>query len=211
MKFTREQANKELVAKMTANGEKLSVSDRTINEHLDTLMPLMGEEMELQDFVEKCLPLFKSTDANVRNDVSVGIREYKAANPVVEPQKTSQEPTAQRSSEYADLLKRIEELENEKARASREKKVGTIKEEIVSKLKSKGVKDDEWINALLSEVNITEDFQVDAKVESYLGLYNKQNAMIDPIQTPVIPKGGKNQLLDDALAEAESYAKNMLH
>lgn len=211
MKFTREQANKELVAKMTANGEKLSVSDRTINEHLDTLMPLMGEEMELQDFVEKCLPLFKSTDANVRNDVSVGIREYKAANPVAEPQKTSQEPTAQRGGEYADLLKRIEELENEKARASKEKKVGTIKEEIVSKLKSKGVKDDEWINALLSEVTVTEDFQVDAKVESYLGLYNKQNAMIDPIQTPVIPKGGKNQLLDDALAEAESYAKNMLH
>ena len=211
MKFTREQANKELVAKMTANGEKLSVSDRTINEHLDTLMPLMGEEMELQDFIEKCLPLFKSTDANVRNDVSVGIREYKAANPVVEPQNTQQEPTAQRSSEYADLLKRIEELENEKTRASKEKKVGTIKEEIVSKLKSKGVKDDEWINALLSEVNITEDFQVDAKVESYLGLYNKQNAMIDPIRTPVIPKGGKNQLLDDALAEAESYAKNMLH
>lgn len=211
MKFTREQANKELVAKMTANGEKLSVSDRTINEHLDTLMPLMGEEMELQDFIEKCLPLFKSTDANVRNDVSVGIREYKAANPVVEPQKTSQEPTAQRGGEYADLLKRIEELENEKARASKEKKVGTIKEEIVSKLKSKGVKDDEWINALLSEVTVTEDFQVDAKVESYLGLYNKQNAMIDPIQTPVIPKGGKNQLLDDALAEAESYAKNMLH
>jgi hypothetical protein len=211
MKFTKEQANKELVAKMTANGEKLSVSDRTINEHLDTLMPLMGEEMELQDFIEKCLPLFKSTDANVRNDVSVGIREYKAANPVVEPQKTSQEPTAQRGSEYADLLKRIEELENEKARASKEKKVGTIKEEIVSKLKSKGVKDDEWINALLSEVTVTEDFQVDAKVESYLGLYNKQNAMIDPIRTPVIPKGGKNQLLDDALAEAESYAKNMLH
>jgi hypothetical protein len=211
MKFTREQANKELVAKMTANGEKLSVSDRTINEHLDTLMPLMGEEMELQDFVEKCLPLFKSTDANVRNDVSVGIREYKAANPVVEPQKTSQEPTAQRGGEYADLLKRIEELENEKARASKEKKVGTIKEEIVSKLKSKGVKDDEWINALLSEVNVTEDFQVDAKVESYLGLYNKQNAVIDPIQTPVIPKSGKNQLLDDVLAEAESYAKNMLH
>lgn len=211
MKFTKEQASKELVAKMTANGEKLSVSDRTINEHLDTLMPLMGEEMELQDFVEKCLPLFKSTDANVRNDVSVGIREYKAANPVVEPQKTSQEPTAQRGSEYADLLKRIEELENEKARASKEKKVSTIKEEIVSKLKSKGVKDDEWINALLSEVTVTEDFQVDAKVESYLGLYNKQNAMIDPIQTPVIPKGGKNQLLDDALAEAESYAKNMLH
>lgn len=211
MKFTKEQASKELVAKMTANGEKLSVSDRTINEHLDTLMPLMGEEMELQDFVEKCLPLFKSTDANVRNDVSVGIREYKAANPVVEPQKTLQEPTAQRSGEYADLLKRIEELENEKARANKEKKVGTIKEEIVSKLKSKGVKDDEWINALLSEVTVTEDFQVDAKVESYLGLYNKQNAMIDPIQTPVIPKGGKNQLLDDALAEAESYAKNMLH
>lgn len=211
MKFTREQANKELVAKMTANGEKLSVSDRTINEHLDTLMPLMGEEMELQDFVEKCLPLFKSTDANIRNDVSVGIREYKAANPVVEPQKTSQEPTAQRGGEYADLLKRIEELENEKARASKEKKVGTIKEEIVSKLKSKGVKDDEWINALLSEVNVTEDFQVDAKVESYLGLYNKQNAVIDPIQTPVIPKSGKNQLLDDVLAEAESYAKNMLH
>lgn len=208
MKFTKEDANKELVAKMTANGERLSMSDRTINEHLDTLMPFVGEEMELQDFIDKALPLFKSTNSNVRNDISAGIKAYKEANPVTPQQQQQQTPNPQ-TNDYSELVRRIEELENEKAKVNREKKVSSIKDDVFSKLKSKGVKDEAWINSLLSEVNITEDFDVDGKVESYLGLYNKQSAVVNPTDPPKSPEGGKSKWLEDALAEAANFAKEM--
>lgn len=209
MKFTKEDANKELVARMTANGERLSMSDRTINEHIDTLMPFVGEEMELQDFIDKALPLFKSTNSNVRNDVSAGIKAYKDTNPVPSNPQPTKSNEQQPTGDYADLLKRVKELEDEKARVNKEKKVGNIKQDVISKLKAEGVKDDEWINSLLSEVNITEDFDVDTKVKSYLGLYNKQNSDVNPVTPPTTPKGGKSKWLDDALAEAANYAKNM--
>ena len=82
MKFTKDDARKELSAQMTAKGEKLNLSERSLNEQLDTLIPLVAnEEMELAEFVSKVLPVFKTADANVRNDVSVGIQDYKKQNP----------------------------------------------------------------------------------------------------------------------------------
>ena len=44
MKFTKEDANKELVRLMTEKGEKLNLSERSINEHLDNLMPLLAND-----------------------------------------------------------------------------------------------------------------------------------------------------------------------
>ena len=35
MKFTKEDANKELVARMTAKGEKLNLSQRSMNEQVE--------------------------------------------------------------------------------------------------------------------------------------------------------------------------------
>ena len=76
MKFTKDDARKELSTQMTAKGEKLNLSERSLNEQLDALIPLVAnEEMELADFVTKVLPIFKTADANVRNDVSAGIND----------------------------------------------------------------------------------------------------------------------------------------
>ena len=53
MKFTNEDAYKKLVAKLTANGEKLNLSQRSINEQIEALLPLVAnDEMELEDFVD---------------------------------------------------------------------------------------------------------------------------------------------------------------
>ena len=53
MKFTKDEAYKELVVRMTAKGEKLNLSERSVNEQLETLISLIAnEEMELTDFVE---------------------------------------------------------------------------------------------------------------------------------------------------------------
>lgn len=183
MKFTKEEAYKELVARMTAKGEKLNLSERSINEQLETLITLVAnEETELQDFVDKTLSLFKTADANVRNDVSVGINKYKEDNPIPKPQ----EPIVKTATDDVDneLLKRLEAMEQELANSKREKQQANIRKDILTALKNKGVKDENWVNTLLSEVNITDDFDVDSKVESYLKLYNISKGSFDSGATP---------------------------
>ena len=70
MKFTKEDAVKELKAKIPNNGQTINLSDRSINEMLDSLMPLLAnDETELDAFVTSVLPTFKTADGNVRNDV----------------------------------------------------------------------------------------------------------------------------------------------
>ena len=111
MKFTKEDAYKDLVSKMTARGEKLDLSERSINEQLDTLMPMVAnDETELSDFVEKTLPLFKTANANIRNDVSVGINKYKTEHPITD-QKPTASPTEDKEGSKSEFEKRIEALE----------------------------------------------------------------------------------------------------
>lgn len=50
--------------------DKPQLSDRTINEMLDTLIPLKVEDEADDAFVERILPIFKTAAGNVRNDVS---------------------------------------------------------------------------------------------------------------------------------------------
>ena len=191
MKFTKEEAYKDLVSKLTARGEKLDLSERSINEQLDTLMPMIAnDETELSNFVEKTLPLFKTANANIRNDVSVGINKYKAEHPITD-QKPTAPPTEGKEGSKSEFEKRIEALELELATAKREKQLTDIRKSIIGKLKDKGVKNEEWVNSLLSEVSITDDFDVDAKVESYLNLYNKSQAQTTRNATPEGATGGK--------------------
>ena len=68
MKFTKDEAYKELVARMTAKGEKLNLSERSINEQLENLISLVAtDETEMSDFVEKILPLIKTADNNIES------------------------------------------------------------------------------------------------------------------------------------------------
>lgn len=209
MKFTKEDAYKELVGKMTARGEKLNLSERSINEQLETLIPLIAtEETELSDFVEKALPLFKTADANVRNDVSVGINKYKEENPIPKPNPQPSQTKAE-GGEKSELEKRMEALELELANAKREKHQSDVRKDVINALKEKGVKDEVWVNTLLSEVNITDDFDVNAKVESYLNLYNKSNAKVNPDVTPQgANSNGKPDVIGEAIKQAAAYAKS---
>jgi len=207
MKFEKKDAHKELVARMTAKGEKLNLSDRSINEQLDALMPLIAdEEMELTDFVEKVLPLFNTANANVRHDVSTGIDEYKKSNP---KSQTTTTTTTTKSEEKSDVEKRLEELEARLLKAEQEKKTTNVRNQVVAKLKEKGIKDAEWINEFLSEVTIDENFDVEAKADLYLGLYNKIRAVEDPSQTPPPPSKGKDaNYIAKAVEAAAAFAKS---
>ena len=210
MKFTKDQAHKELVARMTAKGEKLNLSERSINEQLDTLISLVAtEESELSDFIDKCLPLFKTADANIRNDVSGGIKAYIDANPYKEEKKGGNEPPKKADDANSELLKRLESLEAELSTAKKEKQIADIRKDVIAKMKEKGVKDDEWITDFLSEIAITEDFDTDVKVDNYVKFYNKTKSTINTDVSPDDASGGsKRNTISDAIKQAAALAKS---
>lgn len=211
MKFTKEEAHKDLVAKLTAKGEKLNLSERSINEQLDALMPLIAnEETELADFIDKVIPLFKTADANVRNDVSVGIADFKKSYKTEEKKEEvkPEEKKTEADDAYAKLLKRLDDLENESKANKAKETVNGLRQSFIAKVKEKGVKDDEWLNFYLETAVIDENFDVDAKAESCLKFYNKSKA---GIKTDVTPErgGGKSddKYLNDVIAAASASAK----
>lgn len=214
MKFTKDEARKELMGKIPEKGQTLNLSERSINEQLDTLMPLIAnDETELNDFISKVLPIFKTADGNVKNDVSVGINKYKTENPVKQPQKQEpqkQEPTNKEDAANAELIRRLTELENKLAQQEKDKKTSDIRAEIISKLKEKGVEDTEWSKSLVSEIHIADDFDVDEKVESYLKLYNKSKSAVNANASPegANASGKQSDKLTDAIAEAAKFAKS---
>lgn len=208
MKFTKEDAYKELVSQMTAKGEKLNLSERSINAQLENLMTLVAnEEMELTDFLSKTIDFFRTADANVRHDVSAGIKDYKDKNPIVEPPK----PKEKSEEDMSEWEKRIAALENEIAEKKRNETIAGIKSQIITQLNEKGVKDNKWINTLLSEVAISEDFDVNNKVETYLSMYNKSQARINPNATPDGTGGGGDETkeLGDFIKGVSNLTKSM--
>lgn len=210
MKFTKEDANKELVAKMTANGESLSMSQRSITECIENLYTVIAsEEMELSDFVEKALPFFKTANSNIRNDVSAGIKKYKEDNPTPqkEPDKTEKKSGEEDSRD--ELLKRLEAMEKRMMESEMQTKRNAIKSTIVSKLNEKGLTDKEWIDAFLDEVPVTEDIDIEGKVEKYLNLYNKSKASVNPDITPN-GSGGSSDALNDMFAKAREFREKKL-
>ena len=203
MKFTKEDARKELTAQMTANKEKLSLSERSINEQLDALMPLIAtDETELADFITQVMPLFKTANANIRNDVSAGIKEYKDQNPI-QPQTPPAKPTEPQPTE-SEWERRLKALEEENATIKREKAISDKRKQIKNALKEKGVKDNEWINRMLDLVTITEDTDVTGSTESYLALYNQQAA---ELPSDITPKGAGGHQVDRASETIKAAAE----
>lgn len=208
MKFTKDDVRKELSTQIVAKGETLSLSERSINEQLDTLMSLLAnDETELEDFVKSVVPIFRTANANIRNDVSAGIKEYQEKNPIVKTQPTGD--PSKKDDPDTEIEKRLKALEEELNAARNEKRVSGVKRDIIAKLKEKGVKNEEWVNALLDEVSIGENFDVDAKVESYVSIYNKMNADTPGNVTPRDTDGSTvNKQLNDTIKEAVEIAKS---
>lgn len=208
MKFTKDEARKELVARLTAKGETLNLSERSINEQLEKLIPLVAnDETEIADFVDKVIPFFKTADANVRNDVSQGIKEFKDNYKPEQKENKETKPEEKKGGE-SEFEKRLAKLEQELADARRNDKVASIKRSLIEALKNKGVKDEEWTNTFLNEITITEDFDVEAKAQSYLNLYNKSKANTPPDVTPG-GTGGASKSEEKRLSEKMKAVKEL--
>lgn len=210
MKFTKEDACKDLISKIPTKGETLQLSERSINEQLETLMPLLAnDETELADFITSVLPIFKTADANVRANVSAQVKEYKEKNPIQEPPK-KQEPSKKEDDEVAKLLERINALEQKNADNEKAKALAKRRSDVTAIMKEKGVKDGEWINDFLEAVSLDgEDFDAATRAESYVKIYNKTKSKVNKNLSPEESEGGGG---DDAkrikskIEAAKAYA-----
>ena len=210
MKFTKEDACKDLMSKIPSTGETLQLSERSISEQVETLLPLLAnEETELADFVASVLPIFKTADANIRANVSAQVREYKEKHPNLEPPK-KQEPSKKDDDEVAKLLERINALEKKNADNEKARTLAQRRSDITAIMKEKGVKDGEWINDFLEAVSLEgEDFDATARAESYVKIYNKTKSQVNKNISPEDSNGGGG---DDAkrikskIEAAKAYA-----
>lgn len=177
MKFTKEEAFESLKGILTNNGKKtLRMSEKSINRQLESLMPLIAnEEMELKDFVDKVKDTFSVMNSNAEKDNSDFVKQWEKDHPQVNPE--PQKPNESKEEDaMAKMLKRLEELENREAARDKEAKMSQKKKDLLKAMKEKGIKDEQWSKDLVAEISLTEDFDVEAKADSYLKLYNKSQA-----------------------------------
>lgn len=183
MKFTKKDAFEKLKGELTKGGKTLRLTERTINEMLDTLMPLVGnDELELDAFATNVMPMFTTANGNMEKDYSDFVKNYKPET------KVDDKPETKGDDELKTLKEKLEAIEASIANKRREEAVSGIRKSIKTALKSKGVKDD-WIDTFLPEITITEDFKVEEKIDSYVKLYNKSKAEMPPGVTPLSPLG----------------------
>lgn len=190
MKFTKEDAIKELKSQLSSKVEKIDKWERTITENVETLIALVGEDstIELTDFVAKAIPLFNTTQGMLRKenaDVAKGLEQQIAE---LKSQLEKNEPSKPKPKEPTDdvkaLLQRLETLENESKQAKLKVKLQDVRKSLIDKLKEKGVKDNDWANLMLDNITLTEDLDVDAKATDLLKLYNKSQTKPNASVTP---------------------------
>lgn len=178
MKFTKEEAFEKLKGLLTNNGKKdLQMSERSVNEQLEVLMPLIAnDEMELDDFIVKVKTSFEVMNSNAKKDNSDFVKEWEKNHPVTEPPKNDPPQNNEPSDAMAALLKRIDELEKKNAERDKEVVLAQKRKDLLKAMKDKGIKDENWSKSFIEEISITEDFDVDAKADAYLKIYNKSQA-----------------------------------
>lgn len=208
MKFTNEQAVEALRAELTNKGRKTQhVFDRTITSLVETLTKnkrFVDDEMGLPDFVAEAIEILNAYEGDARKKNS-DFAKYKELHPETnsEPPADPETPKPTEDPAMKAYEERIAALEKRLKDADTKSVLAQKRKDITAKLKEKGVKDDEWLNDLLSEVNITEDFDVDAKAESYVKLYNKSRANGGNPVPPANPNGGtpNNEVKLDDVSE----------
>lgn len=205
MKFTKKEAYESLVADLTKTGKTLALSERTINEQLDSLITLVvTDETELVDFLSKVKPMVKSMNANLEKTNADFVKKYQEENPVVKPVDPVVPPVIPAADAATQALQaRLDALEAKEQAAEKAKTLSGVRNTLLAKMKEKGITDEDWAKEYISEVNITEDFDVDGGADRYLKVFNKLKANFDPNATPLGAIGGgePQNKFDDVIAQ----------
>lgn len=211
MKFTKEDACKELAKRLSETKlvEDISKWDRTINENVETLFSLLGEnsEIELTAFIDNAIPLFKTTAGFMRKENADLAKSYEEKIKNLSPKKVEEEPD-QTKKAFEERLKAIEEeLSAEKMKNI----ISGKKKDFLSKAKDAGIDNNEWLEAMLEKTVFSENTDVDNEVKSFVDIYNKFNSNIKKTPTPYTPRGSGGSDVDEVVAAAAELVKQNIY
>lgn len=208
MKFTKEEAGKEIAAKLSKSVENIDAWDRTIRENVETLWGILGEEneIELGDFVTKSLPLFNTTAGFMRKTNADLAKSYEEK---IEQLKKNQPipPTPPTPNPNKDLIERLAALEKANEEQKTKLAIDAKRQELTDKLKEKGVKDAKWINDLFGLVSVQADTDVDAEVDKYVNLYNSSRSRYNSNVTPSSSKSDPDDYVNNTIKAAAAMRK----
>lgn len=211
MKFTKEQAFESLKRELTNNGKKtLRMSLKSLDKLTDTLISKFADdEIGLPEFCTEALTVLNVVNDNVGKDRSDFIKEWEKNHEDGEPNPNNPNPEQKPNDnpDIAALKAEIEELKKANAESAKKATIAQRRKDMVAKLKEKGVKDDKWIDKLLSKVNLDRDFEVDAEVDDLLPLYNAAKANGGNSVPPGNPSGSANSSALNSIKAAAELAK----
>ena len=206
MKFTKEEAGKELAAKLSKSVENIDAWDRTIRENVETLWGILGEEneIELNDFVSKSLPLFNTTAGFMRKTNADLAKSYEEKIELLKKNQPQPSPTPDPNKE---LIERLAALEKANEEQKTKLAIDAKRQELTDKLKEKGVKDAKWINDLFGLVSVQSDTDVDAEVDKYVNLYNSSRSRYNSNVTPSSSKNDPDDYVNSTIKNAVNIIK----
>ena len=208
MKFTKEEAGKEIAAKLSKSVENIGAWDRTIRENVETLWGILGEEneIELADFVAKSLPLFNTTAGFMRKTNADLAKSYEEKIELLK-QQTPTPPTPPTHDPNKELIERLAALEKANEEQKTKLAINAKRQELTDKLKEKGVKDAKWINDLFSLVSVQADTDVDAEIDKYVNLYNSSRSRYNSNVTPSSSKNDPDDYVNNTIKNAVNIVK----
>lgn len=209
MKFTKEQAIQDLIAKFKVKDKDLNL-DRTITQNVENVLRIVGEtyEGELNDFtalvepnVDVALGLLRHEVSSTAKSLQDKIKELEAQLNKKDPE--PKQPKNEDEKTYNDLLEKLTALEAKIQTAETEKTLTDKKNALVAKI-GESVKDKEWIDTILAKTSITAELDVEKEAKDYVEMYNKTHARRGGGFTPKSPDGNGDDKpdlsgLDDAL------------
>ena len=181
MKFTKQQLLDALKGKLTENGKHLSISEKTIKSLSDSHYDLLvNEETELDDLVGKILPQYVSLNGNYEKDNADFIKKWREEHSGLKRQ-TTEEPVPQKDKkdlppEVKALMEKVRVLEEKDAKHEAARLVSQKRDELLSKFKEKGIRDNKWTEKYINKIAITKDTDVDKEATDALDFYNLVHA-----------------------------------
>ena len=208
MKFTKEEAGKELAAKLSKSVENIDAWDRTIRENVETLWGILGEEneIELADFVAKSLPLFNTTAGFMRKTNADLAKSYEEKIELLKQKQPTPSPSPT-PDPNKELIERLAALEKANEEQKTKLAIDAKRQELSDKLKEKGVKDAKWINDLFGLVSVQSDTDVDAEVDKYVNLYNSSRSRYNSNVTPSSSKNDPDDYVNSTIKNAVNIIK----
>lgn len=220
-KFTKEQAIKALEAKIPTKDKELDLG-RTISEAVDNSLELIGEdsEMELEDFVAKVFKQVKtsiglthSENSKVAQKMQSQLEELQKKIDAKSKQKKDDEDgdgSGNENKEIKAMMEKIAKMEEKLAAKETADTVAEKRKQLIAKM-SEDIKDNEWIEDYLAEINVTADTDVEAKAKDYVAFYNKTHTKGGKV-TPKSTDGGEDsdtKYVKNTVAEAAKIKKSL--